>query len=80
VKSGGKIWSLFILSVLLPSAYAPGTGPFRFAEYKPGQQLVLRAFRDYWVKGIPYLDEVVLRPIQESNVRITSEGVYPWWH
>jgi peptide/nickel transport system substrate-binding protein len=59
-------------STFSPSAYAPGTGPFRFAEYKPGQQLVLRAFRDYWVKGIPYLDEVVIRPIQESNVRITA--------
>lgn len=41
-----------------PQAFPPGTGPFRFVSWKPGQELRLARFDGYWQKGFPYLDEV----------------------
>ncbi|MEW9677175.1 ABC transporter substrate-binding protein [Lentibacillus sp. L22] len=35
-----------------------GTGPFKFVEYNPENNLVLEKFDDYWKDGIPYLDKV----------------------
>jgi peptide/nickel transport system substrate-binding protein len=34
--------------------------------------MVLRRFRDYWQKGIPRTEEVVLKPVPDANVRLTS--------
>lgn len=35
-----------------------GTGPFRMAEFKPGERTRLVKFADYWDKPRPYLDEL----------------------
>jgi peptide/nickel transport system substrate-binding protein len=35
-----------------------GTGPFRVAEFKPGERTRLVKFADYWDKPRPYLDEL----------------------
>jgi peptide/nickel transport system substrate-binding protein len=35
-----------------------GTGPFKFAEYKPNQSIKVVRNRDYWKPGHPYLDEI----------------------
>jgi ABC-type transport system substrate-binding protein len=50
----------------------PGTGPFAFKEYKPDREIVFVRHPDYWQKGLPYLDELVLRPIRDETVRFTS--------
>jgi peptide/nickel transport system substrate-binding protein len=49
-----------------------GTGPFEFVEWKPNEYIKVRKFKDYWVKGIPYLDEVILKPVSDETVRLTA--------
>src|SRR5215471_1389164 len=34
-----------------------GTGPFTVAEWVRGDRIVLAKNKDYWVKGLPYLDK-----------------------
>lgn len=43
-----------------------GTGPYRFKEWVPGQQLVLESNRDYF-EGRPYIDRYVYRIIPDSS-------------
>lgn len=38
-----------------------GTGPFRFAEYRPGEYYRLTRNADYWGKDEPKLDEIIYR-------------------
>jgi peptide/nickel transport system substrate-binding protein len=49
-----------------------GTGPFRFVEWVKDDHLTLKRFDGYWEKGLPYLDEIVYRPIPDSSVRFTA--------
>lgn len=42
-----------------------GTGPFKFAEYKPGEYYRLTKNADYWQKGQPALDEVIFRVLPD---------------
>jgi len=68
-------------------SFPPGTGPFKFVEWKPRQQIVLERFDGYWGQKA-YLDRVVLRPIPDDNVRfialrtgdvdIVERTPYPW--
>ncbi len=46
-----------------------GTGPFRFKEWKKGSYLILERNPDYWKKGRPYLDQIVLRVIPDGAAR-----------
>jgi peptide/nickel transport system substrate-binding protein len=36
---------------------APGTGPFKLKEFKPGVRSLAHRFENYWEEGRPYLDE-----------------------
>ncbi len=56
---------------LKPMAYPPGTGPFRFAEWKPKQRLTLQRFDDYWGQKV-LINRLVLRPIHNATVRMTA--------
>jgi peptide/nickel transport system substrate-binding protein len=49
-----------------------GTGPFRFAEWVKDDHLTIKRFDGYWEKGLPYLDEVIYRPIPDPSVRFTA--------
>ncbi len=49
-----------------------GTGPFRFVEWVKDDHLTLKRFDGYFEKGLPYLDEIVYRPIPDSTVRFTA--------
>ncbi|MEF2071681.1 ABC transporter substrate-binding protein [Consotaella aegiceratis] len=42
-----------------------GTGPFKFAEYKPGEYYRLERNPDYWGEGQPKLDEIVYRVLPD---------------
>jgi peptide/nickel transport system substrate-binding protein len=53
-------------------ALPPGTGPFVFKDHKADREIVFARNNDYWQKGLPYLDEVVLKPVREEMVRFTS--------
>src|SRR5262249_1444374 len=62
------------LLTLLASGYSPiypchvtpaqmrqhpiGTGPFKFAEFKPNERIVVTRNPDYWKPGRPYLDGI----------------------
>jgi ABC-type transport system substrate-binding protein len=54
------------------SGFPPGTGPFAFKDYKPAREIALVRHKNYWRKGLPYLDEVVLKPVLEDQVRFTA--------
>jgi peptide/nickel transport system substrate-binding protein len=50
----------------------PGTGPFRFASWKPGQELRVQRFTEYWQKGLPYLEEVHFLIVPDNTVRMNA--------
>ena len=49
-----------------------GTGPFEFVEYVANDRIVLERFEDYWQEDLPYLQEVVFRPIPDPTVKLTN--------
>ena len=51
------------------SAFPPGTGPFVYKDYKIARELVLTRNKNYWQKGLPYIDELVLKPVVDDQVR-----------
>jgi len=51
--------------------FPPGTGPFKFVEWKPKQRIVMERFDGYWGHK-PYIDKLVLRPIKHATVRFTA--------
>lgn len=42
-----------------------GSGPFRVAEVKPGEIVILERNKDFFRKGLPYLDRIVSRVIHD---------------
>jgi peptide/nickel transport system substrate-binding protein len=52
--------------------YPPGTGPFVMTDYKPNQVLAFRRFEHYWQKGLPYVDAVNFRPVEDDTVRLMA--------
>ncbi len=46
---------------------ANGTGPFQLKSWEPNQQLVLTANKNYWEKGLPYLDEIDIRVLPDES-------------
>lgn len=49
-----------------------GTGPFMMDTSKPGDSYTLKKFPDYWKKGEPLLDTVVLKVITDPNARLNA--------
>ncbi len=54
-----------------PVSFPPGTGPFKFVEWRPRQRLVLERFDGYWGQKA-YIDRLMIRPIPNSTVRFTA--------
>ena len=52
--------------------YPPGTGPFMMVDYKPNQVIAFKRFDQYWQKGLPYLEAVHFRPVEDATVRLTA--------
>jgi len=44
-----------------------GTGPFRFAEYRPGEFYKLERNPNYWEKDRPYLDAIIYRILPDKG-------------
>ena len=54
-------------SATTPNANKPiGTGPFKFVEWQRGEFMRLDRNPDYWRKGQPYLDRIVVRFIDDA--------------
>ena len=49
-----------------------GTGPFKFVEWKPNDQIVLERNDRYFRRGLPASDGVVYKVIPDSEARIAS--------
>jgi peptide/nickel transport system substrate-binding protein len=49
-----------------------GTGPYILKSWAAGDRLVLERNPDYWDKGRPYLDRIVLKPLPDAQSRFAS--------
>jgi peptide/nickel transport system substrate-binding protein len=49
-----------------------GTGPFEFVEWKPGVHIKMKKNKNYWVKGIPYVDELLIRILIDPVARLNA--------
>jgi len=47
-----------------------GTGPFKLKEWRQNESLTVEKNTDYWQQGLPYLDEIVFRPLPDSQSRV----------
>ena len=47
-----------------------GTGPFQFVSRTPDVEVVLEKNPNYWQTGVPYLDGVTFKVLQDSNARV----------
>jgi len=54
------------------NAHPCGTGPFVFKERVAEDHVTLVAFKDYYEKGIPYLDKVIFKVIPEEFSRMAD--------
>jgi ABC-type transport system substrate-binding protein len=53
-------------------AMPPGTGPFAFKEWRAGSHATFERAKDYWQKGFPYVDRVVLKPVSDASARLAG--------
>ena len=49
-----------------------GTGPYILKSWTAGDRMVLEKNPDYWNKGHPYLDRIVLKPLPDAQSRFAS--------
>ncbi|MFC1891322.1 ABC transporter substrate-binding protein [Thermodesulfobacteriota bacterium] len=49
-----------------------GTGPFKLVDYKRNDRVVYDKVKDYWEKGLPYLDGIHITQIQDPMTAIAS--------
>jgi len=49
-----------------------GSGPFKFVEWVRGSHIALARNPDYWRKGEPYLDRVMIKIMPDSAARILA--------
>jgi peptide/nickel transport system substrate-binding protein len=54
------------------SANPVGTGPFVFKSWERDSKLTLEKNPNYWQKGKPYLDSVIVKPIPDEDARLAS--------
>lgn len=47
-----------------------GTGPFKLEEWVRDSKVVLAKNDDYWMKGLPKLDKVILNIIPETSIQV----------
>ncbi len=56
-----------------PLNMAPvGTGPFVFAEHRPGELYRLERNPNYWDEGLPYLDGILYRVLPDAGAKAAA--------
>jgi peptide/nickel transport system substrate-binding protein len=56
-----------------PANAAPiGTGPFRFVAYRKGAEIRLARNPAYFKRGLPYLDEIVMRVLPDAGTQVLA--------
>jgi peptide/nickel transport system substrate-binding protein len=48
-----------------------GSGPYKFVEWVPNQQVVMEAFKDYW-EGTPKIDKLIWKSVPEVSTRVSA--------
>lgn len=75
--------AMFVFDIVSPKAVEKygvsfgknpvGTGPFKFVEWKVGQEVILEANKDYWDKAhMPKIQRVVVRNIKDNSQRLAA--------
>lgn len=49
-----------------------GTGPFKLVSYQRNNEIRYEAFKDYWQKGLPYLEKLTVKIMPDENTRINA--------
>jgi peptide/nickel transport system substrate-binding protein len=49
-----------------------GSGPFKFVEWKKGQHIILERYENFFRKGKPYLDRIILEFIPDAGARTVA--------
>ena len=49
-----------------------GTGPFKFKAWKSGDSFTVVKNPDYWRKDLPYVDEIIFKPMPDAQTRYAS--------
>jgi peptide/nickel transport system substrate-binding protein len=47
-----------------------GTGPFQFVEWVRNQRITLKKNPNYFLKGLPYLEQVIFQPVPDENQKV----------
>ncbi|MBM4333670.1 MAG: ABC transporter substrate-binding protein [Deltaproteobacteria bacterium] len=59
-----------------------GSGPFKFVEWKKGQYLILDRYQDFFRKGRPYLDRIIMEFIADAasrTIALETGAVHLTW-
>jgi peptide/nickel transport system substrate-binding protein len=61
---------------IVPTDFDPknpvGTGAFKFKSLNPGEQSTFERFPNYWRKGEPYVDELVIIDFTEPTAKVNA--------
>lgn len=49
-----------------------GTGPYKLEEWVRDSKIVLTKYEEYWMDGLPKIDQVILHIIPESSIQVQS--------
>jgi peptide/nickel transport system substrate-binding protein len=49
-----------------------GSGPFKLKEWRVNESMTVERNPDYWQKGYPKADEIVFKPVQETQGRMNG--------
>jgi peptide/nickel transport system substrate-binding protein len=55
-----------------PSSFAVGTGPFIFKEWRVGDRIVLSKNPNYWKKGLPKSEQLIIRFVTDPAARLVQ--------
>lgn len=56
----------------IPGSLAVGTGPFVFQEWRTGDRIVLAKNPNYWKSGMPKVDRLVIRFVDDPAARLAQ--------
>ena len=54
------------------SRNAIGTGPYRMVGFNPNDRVELVANKNFWKKGLPYMDAITLKTLPDEQARIAA--------
>lgn len=78
LKENNSSFLTALSGAVIPNGYEDsnknpiGTGPFKFKQYLPGQKLVVEKFADYYIKGVPSLNQVEFRIITDAEAGLLA--------